>query len=100
MSRRVSRIEDSMIGTRLAGLSPAGLDERRHGRLPSMSSLPPSGRIPRHEADPMVEAYKRDIDRTLLRENLRRSVEERLRDLMRLQRFADEWRRAARAAFR
>jgi hypothetical protein len=48
----------------------------------------------------MVEAYKRDIDRTLLRENLRRSVEERLRDLMRLQRFADEWRRAARAAFR
>jgi hypothetical protein len=52
------------------------------------------------EPDPVIEAYKKDIDRTLLRENLKRTVEERLRDLMRLQRFADEWRRAARRAFR
>jgi hypothetical protein len=36
---------------------------------------------------------------TLLRENLKRSGEQRLRDLMRLQRFAEEWRRAARQAF-
>jgi len=52
-----------------------------------------------YEPDPVIEAYKKDVDRTLLRENLKRSVEERLRDLMRLQRFADEWRRAARRAF-
>lgn len=51
------------------------------------------------EPDPVIEAYKKDVDRTLLRENLKRSVEERLRDLMRLQRFAEEWRRAARRAF-
>jgi hypothetical protein len=51
------------------------------------------------EPDPVIEAYKKDIDRTLLRENLKRTVEERLRDLMRLQRFADEWRRAARRVF-
>jgi hypothetical protein len=50
--------------------------------------------------DPVIEAYKKDVDRTLLRENLRRSVEERLRDLMRLQRFAEEWRRAAKLTFR
>ena len=50
--------------------------------------------------DPVIEAYKEDIDRSLLRENLKRTVEERLRDLMRLQRFADEWRRAAERAFR
>ena len=58
--------------------------------------------VSRHplEPDPVIEAYKRDIDRTLLRENLKRSVEERLRDLMRLQRFADEWRRAAQRTFR
>ncbi|MBU6366203.1 MAG: helix-turn-helix transcriptional regulator [Gemmatimonadetes bacterium] len=31
--------------------------------------------------DPVIEAYKRDVDRTLLRENLRRSVEERVRSL-------------------
>jgi hypothetical protein len=52
------------------------------------------------EPDPVIEAYKKDVDRTLLRENLKRSVEERLRDLARLQRFAAEWREAARKAFR
>ena len=30
-------------------------------------------------ADPVIEAIRKDIDRTLLRENLRLSVEERLR---------------------
>ncbi len=52
-----------------------------------------------YEPDPVIEAYKKDVDRTLLRENLRRSVEERLNDLVRLQRFAEEWREAARQAF-
>jgi hypothetical protein len=47
--------------------------------------------------DPVVEAYKRHIDRTLLRENLRRTPEERVLALMALQRLADEARRAGRA---
>lgn len=34
---------------------------------------------PIEPADPVVEAFKRDVDRTLLRENLRRSIDERLR---------------------
>jgi hypothetical protein len=50
--------------------------------------------------DPVIEAYKKDVDRTLLRENLKLTVEERLRNLMRLQRFAEEMRRAGRQAFR
>lgn len=50
------------------------------------------------EPDPVIEVYKRDIDRTLIRENLRRSVEERLEALMDLQSFAEEVRRAGRAA--
>jgi hypothetical protein len=50
--------------------------------------------------DPVIEAYKKDIDRTLLRERLKRSVEERLRDLMRLQAVAEELERAGRRAFR
>jgi len=29
--------------------------------------------------DPIVEAYKKDIDRTLIRENLKLTVEERFR---------------------
>ena len=52
------------------------------------------------EPDPVVEAYKRDIDMTLLRENLRRTPEERVRNLMALQRLAEEARRAGRKATR
>ena len=52
------------------------------------------------EVDPVIEAYKRDIDRTLLRENLRKSVEERLAGLVALQRLAEEARRAGRRASR
>jgi len=48
--------------------------------------------------DPVIEAYKRDIDRTLLRENLRLTVEERFLKLQDLQRFAAELRRAGRLA--
>lgn len=46
------------------------------------------------EPDPVIEVYKKDIDRTLLRENLRLTVEERFKNLEALQRFANEMRRA------
>jgi hypothetical protein len=46
--------------------------------------------------DPVTERYKQDLDRTLLRENLRLTVEERILNLQRLQAFADELRRAGR----
>ena len=52
------------------------------------------------ESDPVIEAYKRDVDRTLIRENLRLTVEERFDALMRLQQFAEELRRAGREAER
>jgi hypothetical protein len=42
------------------------------------------------ESDPVIDAYKPGVDRTLIRENLRRSPEERLRALQELQRFAEE----------
>ena len=48
--------------------------------------------------DPVIEVYKKDVDRTLLRENLKRSVTERFERLMELQRFAEELRRAGKAA--
>ena len=50
------------------------------------------------EPDPVIEAYKKDVDRTLLRENLKLTVEERLVNLMQLQRFLEEMRRAVRQA--
>jgi hypothetical protein len=46
------------------------------------------------EPDPIIEAYKKHVDRTLIRENLRLSVEERFEKLMRLREFAGELRRA------
>ena len=46
------------------------------------------------ERDPVIDAYKCDVDRTLLRENLRRSVEERIEALMRVQQLAEEFRHA------
>ena len=44
--------------------------------------------------DPVVDAYKRQVDRTLLRQNLRRTVTERVENLIDLQRLAAEARRA------
>lgn len=50
------------------------------------------------EPDPVIEAYKKDVDRTLIRENLKLTPTQRLEKLMALQRFAEEMRRAGRAA--
>ena len=62
--------------------------------LPSPEGTPP------FERDPVVEAYKKDIDRSLVRENLRRTPDERPHALVALQRFAMELRRAGREAAR
>jgi hypothetical protein len=48
--------------------------------------------------DPLIEAYKRHVDRTLLIENLKLSIDERLLRLIELQRFAAELHRAGREA--
>jgi hypothetical protein len=42
------------------------------------------------EPNPVIEAFKGDIDRTLIRQNLQLPYEERLRKLMALQQFARE----------
>lgn len=51
----------------------------------SFESLPP---------DPVIEAYKRDVDRTLLRENLKKTPQQRVDALIALLTLADEARRA------
>jgi hypothetical protein len=48
--------------------------------------------------DPIVEAYKKDVDITLIRRNLSMSVEERFEQLMSLQKFAEELRAAGKRA--
>ena len=49
----------------------------------------------RSSIDDIVELYKRDVDRTLLRENLKLTVEQRFEQLMNMQRFVEEARRAS-----
>jgi hypothetical protein len=56
--------------------------------IPDAPPLPPA------EVDRLVEELKKDVDRSLIRENLKLTVEERLRKLMSHQRFVDELRRA------
>lgn len=46
--------------------------------------------------DDVIEAYKRDIDRSLLRENLKLSPEERVRKLAAVVRGLEELKRAGR----
>jgi hypothetical protein len=53
---------------------------------PALLALP-DHRIP---VDPVIEAYQKDVDRTLIRESLRLTVQQRFERLMDLQRFAEE----------
>ena len=46
------------------------------------------------DRDPVIEAYKAGVDRTLIRERLKRTPAERAEDLVALARFADELARA------
>src|SRR3989304_5267842 len=83
---------------RQVDVSRAGVRLRRsrgqESRSPLQSRYTES--MPQHTApsitvppDPVIEAYKKDIDRGLLRNNLRRTVDERLLELMRMPRFGD-----------
>ena len=46
--------------------------------------------------DPVIEAYRKDVDRGLLRENLKLTPEQRVRRLAAFLKFLDELRRAGR----
>ena len=48
--------------------------------------------------DAEIEAYKKDVDVTLIRENLRLTVDQRFQQLMKLHQFAEELQRAGREA--
>lgn len=46
------------------------------------------------EPSPVIEAYKKDVNRTLLRENLKLTPAERIEKMIRVLAFAQELRRA------
>jgi hypothetical protein len=51
---------------------------------------------PADYSDPVIEAYKKDVDRSLLRENLKLTVEERFAKFERFWEYAQELREAGR----
>ena len=69
-----------------------------HRRAPwRRAYTPPMAAEPVSPApDPVIAAYKKDIDRTLLRENLKLTPEERLLKLQSFVRFLSEVRAAGR----
>lgn len=55
-------------------------------------------RTPADECDPVIDVYKKDVDRTLLRQNLKLTVEERFIKFERFWEYAQELREAGRKA--
>jgi hypothetical protein len=60
----------------------------RHG--PDRPWKPVSDCGPCRTTDPIIELYKQDVDRTLLRENLRRSTDQRYQALTNMALLVDE----------
>ena len=64
------------------------------GRSDDAGSIVPSVSPAPGWVDPVVEAYKAGVDRTLIRENLKLTHEQRIENLQSLHDFSDELRRA------
>jgi hypothetical protein len=60
--------------------------------LPYSLDYPPPDYV-----DPVIEAYKKDVDRTVLRENLKLTHAERLQKAKDVHASVERWRGAARA---
>ena len=60
----------------------------------------PAELAPPDYCDPVIEVYKKDVDRTLLRENLKLTVEERFRKFERFMEFVSELRTAGQRSLR
>lgn len=96
---------------RLAGMSQPAIARLEAGRAtPTLATLERLARaagfelrldlVPAPPVDPLVDAFKRDIDRTLLRENLKKTVEQRVRSMAENQEALRELRGAVRKAKR
>jgi hypothetical protein len=56
----------------------------------------PGALAPPDYSDPVIVAYKKDVDVTLLRENLKLTVEERIRKAISFHESIEAWREAGR----
>ncbi len=67
------------------------MPESERARQTGPPDLAPPGYV-----DPIIELYKRDVDVSLLRENLKLTVDQRLRKFQQFAAFAAELREAGR----
>ena len=108
-ARRRAGLAQGELATRAGTSQPAIARLERGHSSPTLSTLERLVRaagfdlrlelVPHPKTDPLVEAYKKDVDRTLLRENLRLSIDDRLRALAHWQDFGQELQRSV-SAFR
>ena len=109
-ARALARISQSALAAR-AGTSQPAIARLECGTAsPSLVTLERilaaagfSARVvlePLVPADPVIAAYGRDVDRSLLRENLRRTVDDRLQSLAEADEVGRALRRAVRARAR
>jgi len=85
---RVKALKDTM---RAVDVNPGDGERAIEEMRAAGAEIVDSGAL---EPDPVTEAYKRDVDRSLILENLKLTVDERFKRLMNLQRFAEELRKA------
>jgi hypothetical protein len=71
------------------------VESDRVPRLEETHTVPVPRLAPPDVFDPVVEAYKKDVDRTLIRENLKLTVEQRLMKLQAFVNFLAELRQGA-----
>jgi transcriptional regulator with XRE-family HTH domain len=107
-ARRRSGLAQTELAKRAGTSQPAVARLERGHSSPTLATLEKLVRaagfdlrmelVPRSPTDPVIEIYKKDVDRTLLRENLRKTVDQRLRSLAEMQDFGRELERAVRAS--
>ena len=73
--------------------------EKKQGNV-TTGVAAPAELAPPDYCDPVIDAYKKDVDRTLLRENLKLTVEERFRKFERFMEFVSELRTAGQRSLR
>jgi hypothetical protein len=74
----------------------ADVEAVRRARRPDAATAVRESAPPTYGGDAVIEVYKKDVDRTLLRENLKLTVEQRIDQLQAFTAFLDEIRAAAR----
>lgn len=97
----VKALEDAMRAVDVTpGDGERAIEEMRAAGAAIVDSSGTEDRQPNDQPNSSTWDYKQDVDRTLIRENLKLTVTERFQQLMALQRFAAELQKAGREANR